>query len=220
VKDRLFENVQLHCALDRRGFIRTEGVGLAGLAALAVLGPHQAHASRGARLQISSVKCISTTSATDAGTQVLFRILGAAAAMAATVATGGVAAIVTASALTSAATAAVSAAALTTNIPGSDSQLFIRVQDRSRQLWFADLWNDEGGRDIGSQGALATNVVVDIDFGPDVYIELFDCDASSNSDSAGSIFIENRPLPYSNTVTIADPDEGSMYLVDVRIGPL
>ncbi len=188
------------------------------MSSLLFVGAQNAAAEQMATLTIVDVKCISTSSATDGATDVLFGALAAAGAAAATVASGGTAALVTTGALASTAGTAGGGASMTKVIPGSDDDLAIRVHGGGINV-LPGLWWDIEGRSIGSQETLQVNQSWDFDLDIGTRITLFDYDVVSASDELGFVDLNSNTvsLPYRQQVTVANHDEGSMYLVNIII---
>jgi hypothetical protein len=166
-------------------------------------------------LTIINVQCISTSSATDNSTVALFAAIGGAAAVGVT---GGLPFVLTEGMLLGA-LAGAGTVELGSYFPGTDDDLFIRVE---RHGVDGNVWESPTAS-IGSQETRSVNHTSEFNLDDGISITLIDRDSVSGNDNLGSVLLNHRTidrLTFADEIIVYDEDEGSIYVVSVEIDPL
>lgn len=166
-------------------------------------------------LTLVNVQCISTSSATDGSTVALFATIGGVAAVGVT---GGLASVLTEGMLLGA-LAGAGTVELGSYFPGTDDDLFIRVERHGED---GNVW-DSPTTSIGSQETRSVNQTFSFNLDDGISITLFDRDSVSGHDNLGSVLLNPRTidrLAFADEIVVYNEDEGSVYLLSVEVDPL
>lgn len=166
-------------------------------------------------LTLVNVQCISTSSATDGSTVALFATIGGVAAVGVT---GGLASVLTEGMLLGA-LAGAGTVELGSYFPGTDDDLFIRVERHGED---GNVWHSPTAS-IGSQETRSVNQTFSFNLDDGISITLFDRDSVSGHDNLGSVLLNHRTidrLAFADEIVVYNEDEGSVYLLSVEVDPL